>query len=41
MYPTILKRQHSNYKSGDEQGLVKLGRRPGCIAGANEVWPQI
>jgi len=41
MYPTILKRQHSNYKSGDEEGLAKLGRRAGCIAGANEIWKQI
>jgi len=41
MYPTILRRQHSNYKSGDEQGLAKLGRREGCIAGANEIWKQI
>lgn len=41
MYPTILNRRHSNYKSGDEQGLVKLGRRVGCISGANQIWSQI
>jgi len=41
MYPTMLNRQHSNYKTGDSQGLVKVGRRLGCIAGADLVWPQI
>jgi len=41
MYPTILSRRHSNYKTGDEQGLAKLGRRVGCIPGASVHWPQI
>ena len=41
MYPTMLNRQHSNYKDGDSRGLVKVGRRQGCIAGANDIWPQI
>ena len=41
MYPTMLSRRHSNYKHGDERGLHKLGRRVGCIDGANQAWPQI
>lgn len=41
MYPTILKRHKSTYKAGDSQGLQKLGRRQGCIPGANDIWPQI
>lgn len=41
MYPTMLRREHSNYKAGDERGLSKVGRRLGCIPGANSAWPQI
>lgn len=41
MYPTMLSRQHSSYKSGDERGLTKVGRRQGCIKGADSIWPQI
>ena len=41
MYPTMLNREHSNYKHGDSRGLLKVGSRLGCIAGANQRWPQI
>jgi len=41
MYPTMLRREHSNYKAGDSQGLVKVGRRLGCIPGASNAWRQI
>lgn len=41
MYPTMLKREHSNYKDGDQTGLSKVGKRLGCVAGANDAWPQI
>lgn len=41
MYPTMLKRQSSNYKEGDRTGLKKVGRSLGCISGANDAWPQI
>lgn len=38
MYPTILRREHSTYQAGDERGLHKVGRRQGCIPGANAIW---
>lgn len=41
MYPTMLRREHSNYKSGDQVGLHKVGKGLGCIPGANAAWPQI
>ena len=41
MYPTMLDRRHSNYKSGDERGLNKVGRKLGCIPGTTSMWPQI
>lgn len=41
MYPTMLRREHSNYKRGDSMGLHRLGRRLGCIPGTKSVWPQI
>ena len=41
MYPTMLERGSSNYKSGDRTGLAKVGRSLGCIKGASEFWPQI
>jgi Matrixin len=41
MYPTLLRRQHSNYKAGDTVGLHKVGKRQGCIPQANDQWSQI
>lgn len=41
MYPTMLRRERSNYKRGDEMGLHKVGRRQGCIVGASKYWEQI
>lgn len=41
MFPTILRREHSTYKSGDVEGLERVGRTKGCISGANDIWPQI
>jgi predicted Zn-dependent protease len=41
MYPTILSRDKSTYKSGDIEGLDKVGAKQGCIPDANEIWPQI
>ena len=41
MYPTMIRREHSNYKHGDQQGLSLVGKRLGCIPGATGIWPQI
>ncbi len=41
MYPTMLSREHSRYKSGDQTGLKRVGRPLGCIPGASDAWPQI
>jgi hypothetical protein len=41
MYPTMLDRSFSMYKSGDRTGLKKVGRPLGCIEGATQAWPQI
>jgi hypothetical protein len=41
MYPTMLRRGHSNYKRGDEMGLHRVGRRQGCVPDASQVWDQI
>ena len=41
MYPTMLDRSSSAYKSGDRAGLKKVGSSLGCIAGASDAWPQI
>jgi hypothetical protein len=41
MYPTMLDRSSSAYKSGDRTGLKKVGSSLGCIAGASGAWPQI
>jgi predicted Zn-dependent protease len=41
MYPSILRRARSNYKAGDTVGLHKVGKRQGCIPGANDRWAQI
>ena len=41
MYPTMLDREFSKYKDGDRTGLRRVGRPLGCVAGANDAWPQI
>jgi len=41
MYPTMLSRENSNYKAGDELGLARVGERLGCIVGTSTWWPQI
>jgi hypothetical protein len=41
MYPTMLDRSFSRYKSGDRTGLRKVGRSLGCVEGANDAWSQI
>lgn len=41
MYPTMLDRKRSAYRSGDREGLAKVGSGLGCIAGAGTAWPQI
>lgn len=41
MYPVMLSRENSNYKDGDELGLLKVGKRLGCIPGTTTWWPQI
>ncbi|MCZ3389926.1 MAG: matrixin family metalloprotease [Actinomycetia bacterium] len=41
MYPTMLDRQYSRYKTGDRAGLSRVGKSLGCISGASDAWPQI
>jgi hypothetical protein len=41
MYPQMLDRASSGYKSGDRTGLKKLGESNGCIPGTGQVWKQI
>ncbi|MCZ3387474.1 MAG: matrixin family metalloprotease [Actinomycetia bacterium] len=41
MYPTMLERSFSKYKDGDRNGLSRVGKPLGCIAGASDTWPQI
>ena len=40
MYPTMLSREHSRYKGGDQAGLKRVGRSLGCIAGASTPGPR-
>lgn len=41
MYPKMLNRASSTYKSGDRTGLTKVGESLGCIPGAAQAWKQI
>jgi len=41
MYPQMLDRASSSYKSGDRTGLKKLGEVNGCIPGTAQAWTQI
>jgi len=41
MYPKMLNRASSTYKTGDRTGLTKVGESLGCIPGAAQAWKQI
>ncbi|MGH8866936.1 MAG: matrixin family metalloprotease [Actinomycetes bacterium] len=41
MYPTILRRTRTYYRSGDRAGLARVGRPAGCISVPSSIWRQV